>query len=293
MYYGKKVVTMSLATAATRIGFAGCFLLGALTAGTAFAAAVTLSANRDNSIYATGFLIAGQPLNDVNTGALTVSQVGVTGGAGSANEVRLINSFDATSMPTYSTINSITLRLFYSPLVSDISGETPFTIEVHSISAANADWTEGTGLADGGPGDNSGSNWNWKDEPTAANWAGADGLTTAGVDYDPTILASYTFNSLPADGTPIDFVFTGSSAQLTSLIDGWASLNPGFVLFHEDASSLGENKQVDFYTRQASESLRPQLIIDFEPITVPEPSTLALLGFGAIGMIIRSRRRRV
>ena len=134
------------------------------------------------------------------------------------------------------------------------------------------------------------------------NWAGSTdtpatgGLLSAGTDYEVTMLASYSFTSTvaPANGTPIDFIFTGSSAALTNLIDNWMTLNPGILLKHSDASTLGDNSRVRFHsTESATLAWRPELIISYEaPIPpAPEPTSGALLGIGGLVLLGRTGRK--
>src|SRR5690606_13443422 len=119
------------------------------------------------------------------------------------------------AMPEYASIDSVTLRLFLTNTATNFTGETPFTVVVNPIATANADWVEGTGLADGAASQNVGATWNHKNRAGSVNWAGGSGtpetggLLSAGTDHEVTTRASHTFVSetIPADGTPIDFVF--------------------------------------------------------------------------------------
>jgi len=272
---------------------AACF---AANGSSASAALITLNSNRDLSVHATAFVQGGQQLNDANLGNSIVLQVGTAGGGGTANEVRSLVSFDESLIPAYGSINSVTLRMYFRSTDSFITGATPFGVQVHAISAANADWVEGTGTGSGGPADNIGSTWNRKNEVGLINWAGGTGSTltgglrTAGVDYQVTNLASYNFNALPADGTPIDFVFSGSSAQLTNLINSWDSANGGFLMFHNNVATLGGNVRVFFYSAEnANPLLQPQLLVDYSLPPAPEPSSIVLLG---LGMLLLAKRRR-
>ena len=271
---------MLIASPRSLVAAAVCSLVFAVGAASVPAATITLNSNRDvgllrtttaNTATVAPFLV--QQFNDVNLGGSPVFQVGVAGGAGVDHEVRSLVSFDHTPIPEYASIDAVTLRLYFRSTNSVITGATPFTVRVHAVSAANADWVEGTGLGNGAVTDNIGATWNRKNEVGPLNWAGGTGtpatggLLSAGVDYTASMLASYSFNSLPADGTPIDFIFTGTSAQLTNLIDSWSVANGGFLLSHPNPASLTTgNTRVFFHSKEGLNPLwAPQLIIEFSP----------------------------
>jgi hypothetical protein len=265
------------------------------------AATITLSANRDTLLMQTAYTANTPPqqLNDVNMGATPYEQIGTAGGNDTTGRVKYLIGFDNSALPAIDHIDSVTLRLLtYHHSASNLDGSKPFTVEVHAITAANADWVEGNGITSGSSSTwDSGSNWNEKSEPDSLNWAGGTGttatggLSSPGVDYEVTALASHTFNAIPAEGEAIDFVFTGSSAALTALIENWDTTNPGFVLFHTSPTDSLGNRRLFFYSREATDpSLRPELIIGFTaPVPAPEPSSLALLG---VGMLVLAKRRR-
>ena len=269
---------------------------GAAVAQSSLAATVSFSADRDNTIWRTTFTPTspgGQQLNDLNAGAREDTQVGTAGGSGTVNEVRTLISFDVSTIPTYTEINSVTMRLHFREASSAIPAS--FTILGNAISVANKDWVEGTGTT---VGNDSGSTWNEKNDATAANWAGGTGtpatggLTSAGTDYNVTNLFSETFTSLPADDAAVDFVFSGSSAQLTALIDAWQTDNGGILLRNDNAASLGSNQRMFFHTRDvANPLLHPELIVSFTAPPIPEPSTFGLLSIALFGLTSIRRRK--
>ena len=262
------------------------------------AATVSLSADRDNTIWRTSFTPAdpgGQQLNDLNAGAREDFQVGAAGGSGTAHEVRSLISFDVSALNNYAEITSITMRLHFLESANS-SIPASFTILGNAITAANKDWVEGTGTT---VGNDSGSTWRRKSEPTTANWAGGTGtvatggLTSAGTDYNVTNLFSETFTSLPADGAAVDFVFSGSSTELTALIDSWQTNNAGILLRADNVSSLVSLERMFFHSREAANPLlRPELIVEFSA-PIPEPTTSGLLGIAVFGlMVFRKRANR-
>ena len=162
---------------------------------------------------------------------------------------RAIMRFDVRSLGGISNleVNSIVLKLFSTgfndPQLSNLDNVTPVHPEVHAITAANRDWVEGPG--------NGYSFTPWTccyeakvigadQSHVAVPWAGSPGLTTAGVDYAPTVLATRSLirTDLQTVGAEVDFPFSGSSAQLTGLIGTWLADNytlsrdnPGILIF--------------------------------------------------------------
>lgn len=124
-----------------------------------------------------------------------------------------------------------------------------------------------------------------------------------------TVLAtrSLTKTDLETAGTRIDFPFSGSSSQLTSLINTWLSDNytlsrdnPGILLF--DASvSRGDRRGSNFYSLQCtnlpwpdvppySAEYCPQLIVTYTQ--APEPGAFALLATGVIAIFFHAWKLR-
>ena len=217
-----------------------------------------------------------------NTGARPGLEIG---SLGSGEIRRSLIRFDVTSMlGQYSTINSVTLR-FTSATVPD--GED--FLQAFQVAPANSAWVEGAGiLIDFSP-DSGSSTW---DERVGglSSWAGSAGLTSAGTDHLTNLVASAQFSfAVQTNGASFDLVFAD-----TSILDDWvAGTNSGLLLM---ATSEG----LDFarFIPYASDfdsnpAFRPQLIVDFDPIVVPEPSSgLAVLLALASGIAPRQRTRR-
>lgn len=259
--------------------------LGSLPAS---ATTMTFSSIRDVAI------LAGLP--DNNFGVFPDVQTGTS----VSNPTRSLISFDITTLGPQLTpltvVDSVTMRLFLDAF-DDASIKTT---QVYAVSDANANWVEGTvnNVAEVGS-----SVWNQK-QYTIANWAGSAGLSTAGVglatpgiDYDSMLLASQTFTTgtAPASGSPVDFVFAGSSASLKALLDHWLNVANGGLFLRDpnDGTLPGAFDRIRYHSREAGNVLlQPQLIVEFHETAVPEPSMWVLIGLGAVGLVYARGQRR-
>ena len=225
----------------------------------------------DRDVLMAEIAITGVPaFDDSNFGGCQDLSVGRASGAH-----RSILSFDVSALSgQYSSIDSVTLRLVSS---FDASSTTTLTTQVYAVTAANQNWVEGVGNCNSNQ-DPGTTTWNEK-QLGSTPWAGSGGLSTPGVDYDPTLLGSASFTSvpdnLPNSGDVIDIVFTGSSAELTALIDQWlvdnvdlARPNPGLLLFDPDGSlnPTGPIERTLYHSREtATPGFEPQLIVGYTP----------------------------
>ncbi len=273
----------------------GLILLGLIpSAAEATLIQKTYAADRDAVLLEFG------PTRD--DGQATVIETGTIRG----EDARSILGFDLSSaIDNPNTVVGVTLRLFR---MKESNGSFPGpnrTLEtrVYAIAAANRDWDEGNGS---GGLQNGEASWNFRGSPI--EWAGSPGLTTPGVDYDSTLLATkvYDTDELYHDGNgmqggdypydqPIDFEFSGSSTQLSALIHGWAAdhaagfMNPGLLLFDPNGGEVGG--RFLYYSKDTPDpAFHPQLIVTYK---TPEPATLLLLSLalGTMGGVHLWRRQ--
>lgn len=267
-----------------------------LPAGRSDAGVITLAADRDNNLLKSTFsgTGSGRQINNVNLGGQPRFAVGISGG----DDNRSVISFDVSPLAAqYLWIDAVTMRLSFNRNNLTQNYTKPFDVEVYQISTANADWVEGTGMNDGGPGDDAGSTWREKDRGLA-DWAGGDGsvagggLTSPGIDYDTTLLAGISSGiTLPAENAVFDFNFTGTSAELTSLVDDLLLSNTGFLMLTPTTGLVNNRDRMFFHTREATDpAVRPLLIVEFT--AVPEPSSWLLLWAAAGACCLLPLRRR-
>jgi hypothetical protein len=234
---------------------------------------MTFGADRDNT------LLGG---NHANTNFGVGCHFLIVGGFAGGDE-RAIIGFDVSALSgQFSSIEAITLRLTAG---ADAAADNTLTNQVFAISAENRDWTEGHAHSCGGGANGTtvgDSTWNERHLGTSPGlngtpWEGSAGLSTAVADYDDTLLASNAFTAIPDNlpnlGDVIDFTFTGSSTELTNLINAWlddnvtnSQPNPGLILLDPAGPSADHNERVGFLSREVSDAdQRPHLIVTYTP----------------------------
>jgi hypothetical protein len=186
--------------------------------------------------------------------------------------------FDLSGIPAGSQINSVTLTL----QLTTGNFNSAETIELHTVLNA---WGEGT--SSGGSGGGAGApavppdaTWFYSEYPSTL-W------TTPGGDYSPTVSASLAFNPTQPVGA-----YTWSGGTLAQDVQAWVdgtAANYGWLLLGNE--SIGQTAR-RFGSRESPTP--PLLHVDFTPpiAVVPEPSSLAFLGAGVLGLVLGSWRWR-
>lgn len=198
---------------------------------------------------------------------------------------RTLMKYDLDQIPANSTITSVSVVLEVTRRPADGFNPAPFGLHRMLVS-----WGEGDKIAIdnaggmGAPATDGEVTWNSRFH-SMTPWSAPGG--GAGTDYafDPSTIE---FIYGPGDSP----YFFRSTDLLVSDVQHWLD-NPeqnfGWML-------LCQSEEVNFTARRFASSedffdLGPYLYIDFEP--VPEPSTWALLGTGAVIVAIRYRRGRL
>ncbi|GEM_PF-1605327 len=183
------------------------------------------------------------------------------------------------------TINSVTLRL----TSVNSAGAGTVNINLYQLSAANADWKEGTsGIVPTGTSD-TGATFNNKSGQGASAVTWASGNTNAnfvaGTDYVNTVLGNYSgATNTGTGGESFNFGNAALKDLIASSIGGSVSFN--FLL----RDQTGGTNFLRIASSENTSYAGPQLIIDY--VAIPEPSTFAALaGLGVLGLAAARRRR--
>jgi hypothetical protein len=217
-------------------------------------------------------LFSGNPNN--NLGGHTNFAAGVM--ANGSLSRALIQFNPASSIPTNSIINSVTLTL----AVTAAASATPSTFELHPLLVG---WREGNKTGQTGalasPGE---ATWDAR-FATGTLWGTPGGQS--GIDF---AAASRGSTSIGGVGS---FTFSSTSG-LVADVQNWLN-NPGgnFGWLLLNANESDPNTARRFASREDGLGRGPVLWVDFSP--VPEPSTLGLFGLGAAGLLLFQQRKGV
>ena len=152
------------------LGLSAALALFTLSVLPASAASVTLTATGDNTMLNGGLANDNYGnFNPISAGSVNTSY---------PNQISVLR-FDVSALNgLYTSIDSITLRLYYFDDTSTGAGTAAVTTNVHAISAANRAWVEGNSAGAAATGE---STWNRRAH-SSTTWAGSAGLGTAGTD---------------------------------------------------------------------------------------------------------------
>lgn len=223
----------------------------------ALADTATLVAKRDTTIFSSA------PGTNLSSGEGVFLWCGRTGSRGGGTISRTLVTFDLTSIPVGSTIQSVQFKLRLEAAAP--SGGTQ-TSTLHKVLGA---WGEGTSNSSAGngvpatPGD---ASWNFRIVPTTP-W------TTVGGEFVAT--PSATLAIAPTTSIP-----TFSSAAMVTDVQGWVNdpdSNFGWMVRGNEAVTTTARK---FASREISvPASRPQLIVTFTP---PPPCIADFNGVGGV-----------
>ena len=174
---------------------------------------------------------------------------------------RSLLRFDVMSLVgQYGRINSVTIELTVSESMRD------GMLQIHRFADANADWVEGTGTGAniGDPPDVGMSTWRARIQAaTTGNstpWASGEwGAGVEGEDYT-TLLAELAYDE--STSGVVELLL--DAEEVNDLINNWTcGTNAGLFLRVQGPE---RDNEIRFHSREAGEiSLRPQLVIDYEP----------------------------
>ena len=164
--------------------------------------------------------------------------------------------FDLSSLPSNYTCTSAQLYLYhnYPPEHSGLN-----TGKVHRIAPANWPWIEGLGNID--PAEAGEPCWNARESDGNSGvqtpWAGSEGCSTPGVDYELTPMGEWSFDTGSPQGAEI--VIDLDPAQ----VQGWfgsQNTNYGIILVTDDDVPPGHVGSAE----EAIPGYRPKLVVHYE-----------------------------
>jgi len=190
----------------------------------------------------------------------------ITGNTASGADIRGLFSFDLSVLPSGATINSVTFIL--TAVSNDsTSGASPLQLDILPLATA---FTAG------------GATWN--------TYNGTNAWTTPGGDYSSSPLSTVmlTPNAIVAGNTAT----FASTTSFVSFVQGAynSSTLAQFILKLDNET--GTTRDIFFFGGDAApnSSYRPSLTINYT--TVPEPSVTAMIGVGAMLVLLHRSKRR-
>jgi hypothetical protein len=239
-------------------------VISTATVSLVWANSTTLNPDLDNTLIQTTDGSLSNGLGDI--------YVGRTNQSDSISRRRGVLRFDiAGSIPSGSTINSVTLRLW----LFRVSDSSVRTVYVHP---ATASWGEGSSYTNGGAGSASASG----DATWLHRFFSGTSWTSTGGDYNGTASGSASIGSA---GDPAAW-YTWSTTAMKNDVQGWLTTpasNYGWVVIGDESTNQTARR---FTSREAADDVGshyPELIVDYTPppsLTggAPAPSKAATLG---------------
>jgi len=235
-----------------------------MAAGSAVADTLQLVPDRDNTLYER---VAG----DLSNGAGPSLFFGRTGGNAGELLRRALVRFDLSAIPPGSTINSVQLGLEVDLVPPTATG---FDASIHRVTA---DWGEGSSVALGAGGGGAAA------VPPDATWLHREFdtvfWTTPGGDF---VSAPSGLAAVGAGTGPIEFP---SSPGLVADVQAWVDdpgQNFGWVILGEETNPQNARR----VGSRENSSLTPVLIVDFEPLILPEARTVPTLGGWGLALLV-------
>lgn len=261
-----------------RVSLPALVLVGALVTGTAHADVITFSGT--SQVEDTFIADGTEPWRSFNFGGSNVVAVGSYNAGGLTNAHTLIRFLGLDSLQG-NTVVSATLTLTYA------SDDPAALVELYELATVNSGWVEGSSNFDFEAG---ASSWPFRIYPGTGIpdqvWAGSEGASTAGVDYESPLLDSVALSEAQ-DNAQVTLEIPAAVVQ--AWIDDYAAgeKNPG--LFLRDANEGLQGFSARFLSSEGGGSVTgPRLTVEY---AVPEPSALALLSVAGCGLL-RARARR-
>jgi len=231
----------------------------------AFADTLVVAPDRDNTLYE-------RAAGDLSNGAGPSLFFGRTGGNAGNVRRRALMRFDLSSIPPGSVVNSVQLTLEVD-LVPP--GATGFDVALHRVLA---DWGEGASVAQGAGGAGApavapDATWLHR-EFDSVFWA------TPGGDF----AAAPTSTAPVGSGTgPVTFV---TAPGLVGDVQAWVNdpgQNFGWILIGEESNAQNARR----IGSRENAALAPQLVVDFEPLVLPEAEPVpAMRGWGIALLVL-------
>ncbi len=217
--------------------------------------------------------------------AFGATQSILAGNHGTVGPFAILFRFDLSTLPTSGiTIDSVALTL-----TSTASGAgTLVTLMAFQLSAANADWIEGSQAGTNGINGSATHNFKarYEGNGTNQNWAGTAGARTAGTDYVNTSLASFTGDAATIGTGTLGFTSTGAFQTTVGGAAG-GDLN----LWVGTPTVVAVNDFFRIASREtAGTASDPLLTINYT--VIPEPSIHALAGAAVLALLSFRRSRR-